>query len=306
MTKIKCNLCNREYSSKYSLSNHKRIKHKNINTHNINNFNTDNGIYNRVKNVKMSHYGAVMEPVNILIFNCEYCNNEYKHRQSLNRHYKKCLKKKEYEEKKKKNDEENERILKEMYRMSKELEEYKKKTRRLERENKKNIRKQQIINNSNNNNTNNINNGTVNNINIYSLGNEDIPNKFSDEIQQMILSKMENALVYLINYVHFNPEFPEFHNIKLKNMRSSIGYKYNDNNKEFEAVPKKDLIEKVKFERMNDIENFAEYNIESLKPQIANCVNKFIDNMCQSKFSKSMNNDVECALYNGSKKIFNS
>ena len=88
-----CNLCNREYSSKYSLSNHKRIKHKNEKTPETHIIYTDDNKSNTLKG-KTSRKRAVCEPVNIFSFKCEYCDNKYKHKQSLKRHLLKCLKRK--------------------------------------------------------------------------------------------------------------------------------------------------------------------------------------------------------------------
>lgn len=276
-----CGICNKDYSSRNSLNNHKRRFHK----------------ASEIK-VGINMITIMNEEIKLdEEYLCSYCDKSYKYKQSRSRHQKKC----------KKRDLDYDDLYREMYYMSQELEEYKKKVNHLENNGNRcrnRISHNNINNNNNNNSNNNINNGTVNNINIIGLGKEDLIDKLSIEKQLEILNKGRDSLCYLIKYIHFNPEYPEYQNIKINNMRGVIGYMFNEETRNFEAVPKSDLIEDVKFERIADIENFYEFNSDNIDTRIDGQVERLIKRIYNSEsIGKRENLKIECAIYNGTQHL---
>lgn len=87
---------------------------------------------------------------------------------------------------------------------------------------------EKIINNTNNNciiNTennvimNNINNGTINNIQILNFGNEKLDGITEKEIDQILIRYGIQSTVELVDLIHFNPKYPENHNVYIPNSR---------------------------------------------------------------------------------------
>ena len=72
MDKIICNLCNREYSSKYSLSNHKRIKHKNENTPKIYNDYTNETIIAPLKKGKRAENEPISTELTFFVLSVNF------------------------------------------------------------------------------------------------------------------------------------------------------------------------------------------------------------------------------------------
>jgi hypothetical protein len=50
-----------------------------------------------------------------------------------------------------------------------------------------------------------------------------------DQIILDILKKGNETILDLIKKLHFNPKYPEYHNIYITNMKDNYAYKYNGN-----------------------------------------------------------------------------
>lgn len=313
--RVLCDYCVKTYANKASLLNHQRNKHadiyllykeKNVNNDEVNdNITNDNEVNNNIDTNKAK-------------YKCEYCSRTYKYSQNRSKHYKKCKKKKILE-----TEDEDEKLLsmivemtkkiesqeRELQLQSKEIRVQTKEIKLLKARNKQLKESGGNINNTinngsinSNNKTNNINNGTINNIKIVALGNENITEVFSEEEQLNILKQGHDCFNYLVKQVHFNPNYPQFQNIRLKNMRSNVGYVYDSQEDKFIAITKKNLIDKVKFERADDMEVI--YNCNNTNEQLNSrdkvIVNKYIDILGNDDRSKILDNDLECLIYNGS------
>jgi hypothetical protein len=113
------------------------------------------------------------------------------------------------------------------------------------------------INNNNNNNT--INNIINNNNNyIIGIGNENLDEVFSRKEKLDILRRGYSCLDYLIEYVHFNENYPQFKNILITNLQNNLAYKYDEDKKIFITISKERLLEDIISERMYDINTFYE------------------------------------------------
>ncbi len=73
----------------------------------------------------------------------------------------------------------------------------------------------------NNNNNNNINNGIINNTNIIMVahGQEDI-SKICEKILIGACKRGYNSVPQLVESIHFNPKFPEFHNVYIPDLKN--------------------------------------------------------------------------------------
>ena len=123
-------------------------------------------------------------------YTCNYCKKILSKNSNLHRHLTICKKKKESEN----------IIIKENEMMKKEIEELKK---------IKTINTQNNIINNNN---------TINNININNYGDEDLSFLKSKDFVQLF-GGIYGAIPKLIEKIHFNPKYPENHNIKYTNKK---------------------------------------------------------------------------------------
>jgi transcriptional regulator NrdR family protein len=120
------------------------------------------------------------------------------------------------------------------------------------------------------NNSGNINNGTINNINNYNiiqLGDENLLDVLSKKEQIMILNKKHQSLNHMIEYVHFNNNFPQYKNIAITNMKDGLAYMYDKDKNKFIAIKKEELLNTVIEMRMLDIEEFYSNNEDELDPK---------------------------------------
>ncbi len=184
---------------------------------------------------------------------CNYCNKSFARKDILRRHIKNycCVVKQHNKEKqeifdrliledtkkqeiidKLKEDKEKQEILidklkseNELLGKIKQLEDGKKQledgTKNLENEIKtlkKAMKKTQPITNNTLNNNNNINIGNTTNIIMVSYGHEDL-SKITTKMLSAACKKGYNSIVHLVETVHFNPDFPENHNVYIPSVK---------------------------------------------------------------------------------------
>ena len=201
--KVTCKICHKEYASQQSLCNHTRNIHK-VYRHQKN---RDAIKKCHEKNRDILHFSSAKISANI----CTYCNKELASRQSKHDHLKTCKVRKEQELTKIKN----------------ELEQ---------------VKNDIAINNTNtgnitgnNNNNNTVNNITVNNNVTINNFNADDTTYFSDNFKNKILkyftdyNKFHLPIPKVVQNLKFNPNHKENNNMKITNMKSDIGQKYQDN-----------------------------------------------------------------------------
>ena len=201
MKKLTCNLCQKEYASPQSLCNHRRSKHKVYRHHQKGNV----MLPSAQKKGNIIHFLNQPNSANI----CTYCEKEFESRHSKSRHLKICKAKKEVE--------------------------------LIESNNKTDITQPietpaPSMNctaniNGNNNTTNNVNNAinvTINNFNA------DNTSYFSDKFKERIINYFASNKYHLpipkvVQNLKFNPNHKENNNMKITNIKSDIGQKYQDN-----------------------------------------------------------------------------
>jgi hypothetical protein len=276
--KFICKTCNRYYKSYQSLWNHNKKFHS-INNHNITNHNhTDN------QNITINNHNK---------YNCKYCNKQFNFNQNKWRHEKKCNKTliKKYNDLK----EENE-LLKEEFK--KEIDNLKNQMLELMNKNcKMHPKTLQKINKQMNNQLNNCN--ITNNINIVQLGNENILETLSQKEKLKILSHCYGSFDKLIECIHFNPKYPQFKNIAITNLKDDYAYKYDEKQNKFIACKKEELLEDLLDNRVIDLEEILDENIEKINnvkiSKIKDLIDKLYDKELLYNTKKS---DIKLLIYN--------
>ena len=312
--KFTCKICKKNYKSKQSFCNHNRRFHKKI---------TQN-------NSKLPQNTS--KKINKMVC-CKYCNKKFSRLDNMNRHMKIC---------KVKNEKENIIILKMEKEKNKYKNEIKRLKERLRDKMNKNCKihyktLQKINNQLNNNITKNNCVETINNIHIFILfqnwnkikviarkrisfffvitinrniinfnlvgfGKEELSDVLSNKEQLKILKKKFKSLPYMIDYVHFNKDYPQYMNFIITSIKNNIAYKYDEEKKQFIAGNKEELLNELIDNRMFDIDTFYKTHIDKLNDKCKEVINRFLDKYDNDKLD-SLNNDINLVVYNNMNKV---
>jgi hypothetical protein len=151
-------------------------------------------------------------------------------------------------------------------------------------DNNNTINKENTINNTvNKDNTHN----TVNNNFIISLGNENVKDTLTSQEKIGILKQKNRALESMIETVHFNNKYPQFHNVVIKD---DNGYIYDDKLDEFIPISKEDLLFDLIENRANDLIEINQENKIKIPKKTYDMVNSYI-NMLEVK--SQLNNQIK-------------
>lgn len=230
-------------------------------------------------------------------FYCEYCGKGFAKRNSMYRHTKHTCKKK-----KEKDDEEQ--TLKEQ--LSILTYEYKQMKHKMSLMEKKfecesihfvkdlNVNigdNQSIINKT----INNVNNGTVNNYYLVGYGKENYDSIKQEDLLKSIKMGF-NSTLNLIDTVHFNPRYPEFHNVYISSMKNKYAMMYDGN--DWTLVMKDDLIDKMYDDKRNYIEENLDDFLDSLTNSQRNALHRWMNVDDDHPYIKKIKNDIKLLLYN--------
>lgn len=229
-------------------------------------------------------------------YSCKSCNKTFSSKSSMYRHNREnCIIKKQHDAAK---IEIFDRLIK--------LEENNK---RLEEENtllKREMRKMksidQTINNIyNSNDTNNTNNGLIinNNITLVGYGNEDMTKLDKSEVLKVLQTGYKSALK-LTETVHFNPNYPEYHNIYISNMKDKYAMMFDGTN--WMLTTKDDLINRIYDDKKNYIEENLDAFVDSLttarKRALERWLNTDEDDPNDNPKIKQIKDSIKLLLYN--------
>jgi hypothetical protein len=155
-----------------------------------------------------------------------------------------------------------------------------------------------VINNTTNINTQNItHNQQNNNINIVSFGKEDL-SFISDQLCTYFLDRGFKSVPRLIEYVHFNEKFPQFHNIYFSNLRQNLLMVFKENL--WKMVDRNDAIEQLIDDKLEFLTDKFEELQGSLKESVKKKFNRFLDEHENNfEVNKQLKKDIKLLLYNG-------
>lgn len=151
---------------------------------------------------------------------------------------------------------------------------------------------------------NTINNNTQNIFNIVTLGKENLSDVLDDNEQVKILNQRFNCFDYMVDYIHLNKKYPQFHNMIINDLKSNKGLIYNDIKKDFDVVKKENMLDTLIENRLNDIEDFLIKNSNKVKKTTRLIIEKFIKNITEefdnknSKYMKDKKDDIQVMMYN--------
>lgn len=221
------------------------------------------------------------------IFTCEYCSKEFKHRQSKFTHQKKC----EYKDK---------NIMINFFK--EQLEEMKKREDNLKEEWKQERIKMklEIENLLEKVSTNNITNNTINikeqNIILNNFGNENI-DYLKESYFNFLLKAPFSSVPRLLKDLHFHPNHPENHNVKITNKKLPYASVWEGN--KWNLRDKNQVIENMVVKGFNiiDGQNDTINNLETEKhKRYDDFQNKF--HGMDKDLHKTLNKETEIILIN--------
>jgi hypothetical protein len=150
---------------------------------------------------------------------------------------------------------------------------------------------------------NNIHNRNIINFNLVGFGKEEFGDVLSNKEQLKILKKKFNSLPYMIDYVHFNKDYPQYQNFIITSIKNNIAYKYDDEKKQFIAGNKDELLNDLIDNRMYDIDTFYRTHIDKLNDKCKEVINRFLDKYNNDKLDDSLKNDINLVVYNNMNKV---
>ena len=219
---------------------------------------------------------------------CKYCGRNFKASNNMYRHINL------YCDIKKQNDKQKDEILERLIKLEEENKQLKKKITKIEKTDKKTK-----INKTTNINTNNgaINNGTVinNHINLVAFGREDMTKIDKKEIL-MILRKGYDSTLRLTETVHFNPKYPEYHNVYITNMKDKYAMMYDG--KSWNLTIKEDLINRLYDDKKDYIEENVEDFVKFLTKSQKNALDRWANTDEEDKKIKRLKERIKLLLYN--------
>jgi hypothetical protein len=284
-----CDICNKEYSSKNSLYNHKK-KH------------TENSVK---------------------IYLCKYCNNGFKYFQNRWRHEKKCknINSEIFELAKLKEETKQTELLLQVKKEESKILQLKIK---LENSNKidnmtlKKLNKLLIDRNKKIKNINTINNiQIINNFNLIGFGKEEVVDTLSPKEKKIIINAKYGSLDKLIEIVHCG-KYNQFKNIILTNIKDNYMYKYDDKLGHFILSTKAEVLNSLIDYRLSDLEIIYNDLIaqNKLDEKTKDIIEKFINNIIygntkytdydgnqHENYKKYKINEIKILLFNNQDKI---
>ena len=257
MTKFICNECKKTFAAKANLDYH-----------------IDNEV---CKNRKLK---------------CRYCPNTFSHSSSMYRHMKKCPNKGE-DKCKSDNPQDSEKA--ELLKLIEDMQEQINKLRG----GKESKSENNVTNNNINNGTMYNNSGDVNTmnitVNIVPFGKEDLSKIDKTELLKVFRSGFNSAL-RLTETTHFNPKYPEYHNVYISNMKNKYAMTFDGN--DWALVMKDELIDKIYDNKRDYIEENMDEFFQSLLPSQINALHRWLNVDDDHQYVQKVKNDMKLMLYN--------
>ena len=238
------------------------------------------------------------------IYKCKLCNKSFTTDNSMYRHMKHNCKIK------KKDDEEKNKIYEKLLKLemdnlklendNKRLLKLEKTTRKIINENKKlkqemkQLKTVKIVHNIKDN-IFNVNNGIINHITLVGYGKEDI-SKLDKKDMLRVLQNGYNSTIKLAEVLHFNPKYPEYHNVYISNMKDKYAMMYDGTN--WTLTIKDELINKIYDDKKNYIEENLDDFLSSLTPSRRKALERWLETDDSDSKIKEIKENIKLLLYN--------
>jgi hypothetical protein len=214
---------------------------------------------------------------------CKHCGKGYTTETSMYRHMRRnCKVKKNY-------DKEKEDIYKKLV----DLEESNKKLNQKVISMEKTIKKTNSIKNINKGIVNNVNNPVFSNINVIltGYGQEDM-SKFDNNDLVKAVQNGFNSSIRLTEAIHFNPKYPEYHNIYISNMKDKYAMMFDGKNW---ALTIRD---KIYEDKKNYIEENIDMFLDSLSESRKNALERWLSTSDDDNKIAKIKEQIKLLLYN--------
>ena len=267
MSEWECDICGRKFTNKYNLANH--IDKKACKTYD---------------------------------YPCKYCEKKFTTDTNMYRHMRHACKTKKEEEDNKniiyerliKLEEQNKKLIKDMDNMKKKVKSVKV---------IKNTMVEGDVNIKTDVNNGTVNNGLINNVNVNNVilvayGKEDFKKLDQKEILK-VLHNGYNSSLKLTEIMHFNPKYPEYHNIYISNMKDKYAMMYDG--KSWTLTIKEDLINKIYDDKKNYIEENLDDFIDALSASRKKALERWLEIEDDDKKIKEIKDSIKLLLYNSRK-----
>jgi hypothetical protein len=136
---------------------------------------------------------------------------------------------------------------------------------------------------------------TVNHNYIVGYGQEDHSMINRDELLQVFRSGF-NSPLRLTETMHFNPKYPEFHNVYISSMKNKYAMMYDGN--DWTLVMKDDLIDKLYDNKRDYIEENLDDFLESLTMSQRKALHRWMNAGDDHPYIEKIKNDIKLLLYN--------
>jgi hypothetical protein len=305
MEKYKCEDCKKLFNKKSNYDDHKNRKNKCTAI-------LDMIIKDNHNKISADNKTEMQKKIDDNI--CFYCEQKFSNKGNMIAHMKNNCKKVKYIEKKK------QEIFDKLKKVKEEEEKLKEQLKNIYDSDKINNPSIQnnTINNIDNNIVNNIDNSIVNNIHndnsmhntnninnnnnimLVNYGDEDI-NKFKKEKIANAMKKVYSSPLALTELIHFNPKYPEYHNIFIPKMNEKYAMVFEDN--DWKILHKDKLANRIYYDKRNFVEeHYGDYK-DYFSEQKINALIRFIedDRNGYKDGSSEIKEEIKLLLYNNRK-----
>ena len=146
-------------------------------------------------------------------------------------------------------------------------------------------------------------NNTINNnitVNVVPFGKEDLSKINKNDLLKVFRSGFNSAL-QLTETTHFNPKYPEYHNVYISNMKNKYAMTYDGN--DWALVMKDELIDKMYNKKRDYIEDNMDDFYNSLMPSQINALHRWLNVDDDHHYVQKVKNDMKLMLYNKRKMV---
>jgi DNA-directed RNA polymerase subunit RPC12/RpoP len=310
MVEYKCNKCGKIFSNKTKYTKHQSRKFP---------CQSDEGRENNadIHPAKSASYAAEsaknQKPIALLDANrtnkskeykCTYCSRSFTRSDSLNKHLAgRCKVRKQQDNDKEEllqklieqMNKQNSELVKQMGDMKEEIERLKSKGNG--RNNSTNIGTQQntTIENQNNQQNIQINN---NNIKLLAFGSEDM-SYVVDEVYKKILNKGFKSVPTFVQYLHFNKDKPQNHNVYISNMQTNYAIVYDG--EDWKLKERDDVLQQLVDDKTGILSIKFDELLGGLDEPTIRKFKRFIDQSDENEVVSQMKSDLKLVLYNNRK-----
>ena len=225
-------------------------------------------------------------------FKCDFCEKEYKHVQSLNKHLKKCKEKQK-----------DDTVRESMEELVKLLNEKDKQMQEKDKEHKKQI--EELIKKAGIPTTNNITNNIQNNFKLLNYKETDTSHLTENDYVRC-LEHYNFCVPHLIRKIHFNPKKPENHNIYISNLKNSYVMIYMNN--KWKVKNRDETISRIIDDKQIILEKKIQEWVESgiQYPKVMAKFSRYLEKREENDVINAIKEDIKLMLYNNRNMIIES